>query len=413
MRLVWVFLLALTLRCGLTALQYTDDFRNFENGDYALYDIGGEYFRTTGDFNNSLFLVRPPAYPLLISALQNNRLLVLAADVISGALIAPVTYYLALQLGLTAGYGLLAALIVAVDPASIAYSAFLGPEPVANLLIALSVTALLCAVNTTRGTRALLWGSAAGITLALASLSRPASFLLWVALGVWLLLTHRKRWLAIGVFMFINLAAVAGWTAHNGAVFGNPSFSTTGPYTMVYYHAASVVHYVSGKTIAEDFTDINRRIEERLGHDTTQVDEGTRHGYLAATLPVQNALYAEALAIFREYPLQTLATFPLGFIRMYARTATLPAWLAVIDIPFNFALLGGTAVSLWLAYRRRQWVLFWCVLITCAYFTSGILLVKTSGLDTRERSMLTPFMAAACACAIAWLQARRLRTIRD
>ena len=407
MRLILIFLLAFALWGGLAALRYSDDFSNFDSGDYPLYAIGAEHWRMAHDFSNSLFLVRPPAYPLLVFALNNDKLLVLAADIASGALIAPVTYFLALQLGLSISASLIAASIVAVDPASIAYSAFLGPEPVANLLIALAITALLCAVRAATQLRGLLWGAAAGVSLALASLSRPASYLLWIALGLWLLVVRRRRWPAIALFMLINAAAVVGWMAHNGQVFGNPAFSTTGPYTMLYYHAAAIEHFVTGKSSAEVFTDINRRIETRLGRDPANVDAGTNQGYLAATLPVQEAETAEALAIFRAYPLHTLATFPLGFIRMFAYTQSLPRWLSLIDVPFNIALLIGTAAGLWFAFRRRQWRLFWCVLLVCAYFTAGILIVKTTGLDTRERSMLTPFMATACAYTLALLRARR------
>ncbi|MBI1259359.1 MAG: phospholipid carrier-dependent glycosyltransferase [Chloroflexi bacterium] len=406
MRLILIFLLALTLRSGLAALRYTDDFKNFENGDYALYSIGGDYFSSAHDFRNSLFLVRPPAYPVLISLLHNDNRLILAADILAGALVAPVAYLLALQLGLSINLSLIAALIVAVDPGSIAYSAFLGPEPFANLLLAAALTALLYAMRTIRRGRVLLWGAISGVLLALASLTRPASYLLWIPLGLWLLITQRKRWPAILVFVLINALALFGWTAHNGQVFGNPAFSTTGPYTMLYYHAAAVEHYVSGKTSAEVFTDINRRIETRLGRDPDKADSGTNQGYLAATIDIQNAETAEALAIFKAYPLLTLATFPLGFVRMFAYTQTLPRWLSVIDIPFNLALLLGTVIGLLLALRRRQWMLFWGVLLTCAYFTAGILLVKTTALDTRERSMLTPLMAAACAYAVAAIYRR-------
>ncbi len=410
MRLVLIFVLALGLRCGLAALRYTDDLHNFENGDYPLYSIGADYFRTAHDFDNSLFLVRPPAYPLTIFALNSDNRAVLALDIVAGALVAPVTFLLALQLGLSSGISLIAALIVAIDPGSIAYSAFLGPEPLANLLIALAVTALLYAIHAFNPMRALLWGAAAGIALALSSLTRPASYLLWIVLGLWLLIVRRKRWLAIGVFMLLNLIAVGGWMLHNGAVFGNPSFSTTGPYTMLYYHAAAVEHFAnSDKSVDEVFTEINRHIEERLGHDTANVDAGYGQHYLAATLDVQDALYAESLAIFRAHPLLTLATFPLGFVRMFSKTTTLSGWMTLIDVPLDIALLVGTAVGLWLAFRHKQWFLFWCVLLICAYFTAGNLLVKTSGIDTRERSMLTPFMAAASAYALGWLHAGRLK----
>ncbi len=406
MRLVLIFLLALGLRTGLAAFRYTTDTANLDNGDYALYAIGADHFQANHNFDNSLFLVRPPVYPILIAALGGDNLPVLAADAFMGALIAPVTYFVALQLGVGVAASLIAALIVALDPASIAYSTFLGPEALANLLIALAALALLRMVKVERGAQSLLWGGAAGVALALASLTRPASYLLWIPLGIWLIARRRRDWLAIALFVAINLITLAGWTIHNGSVFGNPTFSTTGPYTMLYYHAAAVERFASGKSPDEVFTEINRRVETLLDHDATNVDQGTRYGYLAATVDIQNAETSVALDIFRAHPLLTLATFPLGFVRMYGYTQTLPRWLSLIDIPFNGALLLGTLVGLWLALRRKSWTLFWFVLIVCAYFTTGILLVKTSGLDTRELSMLTPFMAAACAYAFVWARER-------
>lgn len=57
--------LAIRLLVIVTAPSIT----SLDTGDYALYDIGARHFLQYGDFSNSLFLVRPPVYPLLLAAL--------------------------------------------------------------------------------------------------------------------------------------------------------------------------------------------------------------------------------------------------------------------------------------------------------------------------------------------------------
>src|SRR5688572_18553473 len=100
MKLTAVFVLALALRVGLAALWYTDDYLNFQTGDYGLYRIGAEHVREHGDFTNSLFLPRPPVYIVLLAILPPNDTLVLAINVVLGALIAPATVMLTRRLGL-------------------------------------------------------------------------------------------------------------------------------------------------------------------------------------------------------------------------------------------------------------------------------------------------------------------------
>ena len=97
---------------------------------------------------------------------------------------------------------------------------------------------------------------------------------------------------------------------------------------------------------------------------------------------------------------------------MYGVTTTAlspaPLILKGLERVWNTAFLAGTLIGLWIAFRRRQWRLFWCVLLIVGYFTTGTLIVKSAGMTTRERSMLAPFMAVATAYAIMlWLERRR------
>jgi hypothetical protein len=392
LRLAALFALALTVRLILVALRYTPEFARFQSGDYILYRIGAEHFLTNHNFSNSLFLARPPLFALLIAALNVSDLAVLLADCALGALIAPVTVLVARGLALAAG------LAVTLDPASVVYSAFLGPEPLANLLLMLMLLALLGAIHAPKDGQALAWGGLAGLLLVAGSATRPASYLLWTGLGVWLVLARRRRWLAAALFMAISALGVGAWVVHNGQVFGHATFSTVGSYTQVYYRAASVEHLATGDAMDAVYTRINQRVETLLGRDPSAADAGYMHRYLAATPPVAAALNQVAGEIMGAHPLIAALTLPVGFVRMYGllpdRVALfrndLP-W-ALLEMAWNALLLGGALVGLRLAFRRREWTLLWLPLLTGGYFTAGVLLVKSVG-DVRERSVLLPLLA--------------------
>ncbi len=396
-----LFAVALLVRLLLAFVWYSADLNRFQSGDYSLYALGALHFHDHLDFSNSLFLVRPPLFPLLVYMLGNRDLAVLMADIVIGALIAPVTYALGRQLKLSAPAALGAGLMVAFDPGSIVYSAFLGPEPVANLFLALMLVTFLSALQSSSRRRSILLGSLAGVCLVLSALTRPAAYLLWTGLGLWALLAHRGRRLAAVVFMAVSAAGVGGWMLHNHVVFGHATFSTVGGYTMVYYRAASIEHLATGRDIEEVYTAFNQRIETLLGRDPLLADAGYRHRYLAATPDVSQALSRVALETMARYPLYTLLTLPLGFARMYGFTEAVlfRAWSlgTIVEIGWNLLFLVGAVYGLWDAFRRRDWTFFWPVLLCLLYFTAGVLLVKTAGLDVRERSMLVPLMAVSSA----------------
>lgn len=414
-KLIGIFLLALLLRLALLLAWYTDDLSRFQTGDYALYDIGAAHFAQNINFDNSLFLVRPPLFPLVVYLLGGDENVVLLFDIVCGALIAPLAYLLARQFGSADRFAVAAGIIVALDPGSIAHSAFLGPEPLANLLLLAGLLVLLASLNQPTGTQMLVWGLGAGGLLALSSLARPATYLLWLVLGVWLLLVRRSAWRAVAACALVNLLAIGAWTYHNAVHFGNPTFSTVGAYALVYYRAASVERIATGGSDMEViYTRLNQRVEALLGRNPALADAGTRHGYLAATPEITRALQTVAGEIILAYPHIYLATFPVALARMYGLVPDVSKFdglLIWIDTGWNWLLVLGTAAGLWLAYRRKERLLLWCCLLVGAYYTAGITIVKSAGLDTRERSMLTPLMALLCvyAAQTLWLRWRSRR----
>lgn len=411
--LLLVFALAVAVRLALIAVQYTNDLARFQSGDYTLYRIGGEHICAQRNTTNSLFLLRPPLFPLLVCLLGVNDWAVLLANAVIGAALAPLTVILARQLRLGPRPALAAGIVVALDPASVAYSAWLGAEPLANVTLILMIVALLQGALYSGGRRALGWGAAAGLALALSVLSRPAPYLIWTGLSVWLILAYR-RWAVVAVYALASVVGIGAWVVHNAIEFDNPTVSSVAAYSMLYYRAASVENWATDDDMTTIYINLARRVEERLGRDTSRVSEITRHTHYSGPSELTDAMMATAVETFIDHPIAYVLTIPIGLARMYGYTNILPVWLTAVEIPWNGLLLAGTAAGLWLAFRRREWLLFWAALLFVGYFTVGTIVAQTSGLDTRMRTMLAPFMAAATVYAIdIWLARRQARRAKD
>ncbi|HVO69899.1 MAG TPA: hypothetical protein VMT24_07635, partial [Aggregatilineaceae bacterium] len=174
-------------------------------------------------------------------------------------------------------------------------------------------------------------------------------------------------------------------------------------------------HLATGHDMNTVYTTLNQRVEKRLGHDPTGIGPDQRDHYLSATPQIAAALNAVAIEVFKAHPVWYVLTIPIGFSRMYGLTTVAlgrsSRILAALEIGWNAVFLLGTCYGLWLAFRHKRWLLFWCVLLLCGYFTAGTLLVKSAGMTTRERSMLTPFMAAAAAYAAVVVHERREQAV--
>jgi hypothetical protein len=164
----------------------------------------------------------------------------------------------------------------------------------------------------------------------------------------------------------------------------------------------------SGTPIDETYVELSRRVEALLGHDTGAVDGGTRHGHYAATAELQAAMQQIALEVFRAYPLVYVATIPLGLYRTLLSLNFGPGWLQALALIWNGGLLLAALAGLWI-FWRRAYALFWLVALVGGYFIAGTLIVQTSGIDVRARTMLTPLMAVA---AVAWLRAVSAKAAR-
>lgn len=94
--LLTLLALGLRLAWGLGAL--ASDVSLVDQGDYASYRLAAQHLLQHGDFSNSLFLYRPPAFPLLIALTGLNDFSVIAVNALAGALLTPLTWLVARRL---------------------------------------------------------------------------------------------------------------------------------------------------------------------------------------------------------------------------------------------------------------------------------------------------------------------------
>ena len=82
--------------------------------------------------------------------------------------------------------------------------------------------------------------------------------------------------------------------------------------------------------------------------------------------------------------------------------------LTMYTLSWQFASRRGLATKAKaLTAGARRWLDGLFLLLPCAYFVLGTLLVNTSAIDTRARVMLTPLLAVMAAQGVIWWLERR------
>ena len=94
--LLTIAIIGLLLRVGYAVITYEPSLLNYHSGDYREYSNAAEdILQGDLEFKNSVYLVRPPLFPLLVAALGIQPLLIIAANILLGAAVIPLTYFLA------------------------------------------------------------------------------------------------------------------------------------------------------------------------------------------------------------------------------------------------------------------------------------------------------------------------------
>ena len=411
--LLAIVLLGLLLRIAYALAIYEPSLLSYHGGDYTLYRVTAEDI-AQGDFafQNSSYLLRPPLFPLLVAALDLQPLLIIAVNILLSTGVIPLAYALAQQLGLRQKPALLCALIVSLDPTSIKYAGVLLAEPLAAVLLALAYVIMMKLARTQRHSSILAWGAMSGTFMALSAWTRPSAYLLWIPMALWVLVARRGGG-GGALLAAIALSAPAAlgyglWTQHNAQHFNNSSYTTIGTWNLLYGRAASVLYQATGDDIETVYLDLARRVEQALGNDLSGVSADWRYRHYAPNASQQETMAEVALEVVWEHPLFYLLTIPVGLYRMLLQVNGM---LLLTGIVWNALLLLAAATGIAQLLMRRAWLNALFLLLPCAYFVTGTLLVCTSCADSRARVMLTPLLAVMAALgAMRWLRRRKLAT---
>ena len=405
-KLLLIILLGLILRIGYVVATYEPSLSAYFSDDFVLYRQGAEaILRGDLSFTQDTFLLRPPLFPLMIAALDLRPPLILFANILLSTGIIFLTYLIGRQLELPPKAAALAAIIVALDPSSIRYSAVLLAEPLANLTLALALlsTYKLSRVRTIRSIW--LWSLLAGFAIALSALARPAANLLWIPLAPWLLFARRdRRMIAACALVLFALIGTGAWRLHNAETFGHTGYTTLGNWNLLYKRAASVLHHGMGQDIDEALAELARRVEAELGNDSRSIDAAKRHEHYTGTPQLQSAMSKVATDVFATYPLWYLLTFLVGLYRQLFQTV---GPLSAPGMAWSAALLLASSYGLWLMLRAKRWRDCAFLLLPCAFFLLGSLVFCTACSAGRDRATVLPLLAVMAAYGVAHLLNRR------
>ncbi len=402
-----IILLGLILRVVYAVAIYDPSFLNYNLDDFVSYrNAASDILHGDLAFTNSLYMKRPPLYALLVAALQIQPLVVIAANIALGTAIIPLTYVLARRFHISRQLALTAAVIIAIDAASIRQSANLRADALASVFLAFAFVSLLALRQTETRNSVLAWGLLASACIVSSAFSRPAAYLLWIPMALWLVLA-RRRWRLLAALALVSLSAVGVglWKQHNAVYFQNDSFSTAGTYQLLYVRAASVLHQATGRDIDDVYAELARQVEAALGNEVGNITANWRHRHLASTSEMQGIMSEIAVGIFLEYPLYYLLTITIGLYRALLSVSVWPFWLSIV---WNGFLLATSIYGLLDLLRKRRIADVFFLLLPCVYFLTGTLLVATASFDTRARVMITPLLAIMAVHGISrWLNRRK------
>ncbi len=402
--LVAIILLGLFLRIAYS--QTVSDIQG--RLDYPEYVFAAaEIQRGDFTFSSDIFQLHPPVFPMLLAALNQEKPLIHAVNILFSIAVIPLTYVLARQLGLGQTTALVAAGIVALDPTSVKYAGSVLAEPLASLLLALAYICLAVLKSTRQRQTVLTRGFLAGLAIVLSALTRPSAYLLWIPMGLWIMFARRGKEANILAVFALVLPAVLGvglWKYHNSVYYNNSSFTSIGTFNLLHHRAASVLYQATVKDIQAVQLSLVERVESKLGNDTVGLTSHDHWNHRTGSAEQQSAMTEVALEVFLTHPLHYLLTIPVGLYRLLIEVTQ---WSPLLSIGWNVPFLALSAVGIGRFARERRWAASAFLLLPCVYFIAGTLIVQTSSIDTRARIMVTPLLAVMAAYGIMYLLNRR------
>jgi 4-amino-4-deoxy-L-arabinose transferase-like glycosyltransferase len=401
---VVILVVAGLLRLGVLLVRSSRTSRFLTPDSYGYLTLSKDLhaFASSSDPNFALGLLRTPVYPLYLTATESITDSHILGPMIVQLIIGVGVVYLTYRLGLSLfgrSVALCAAAVLAVDPLSIVYSSLMITEVLFTVFLVGSVL-LLWRPDDNRWTR----GLAAGVLLGLATLTRPVSMYLSVALAVGYLVLERrhvKNAAVVALSFLIGFGALTGaWVIRNDVIGGVATISTIEGYNLLYYRAVGALEESKNVPLVEAQKEMTQQLQAKLPPHATpgQIDKTEQS--LGETV-IRNHVSGFAKETAKGGARLLLGPGGDEFGPATGGHAT--DLLTAYSIVYLVALYALVVVGLWSAWRLHR--LRSCVmpLIVIVY-----LVLISSGLDaySRLRVPIMPFLALLAGVGVLALSKR-------
>lgn len=214
----------------------------------------------------ALGLERTPVYPLFIKAVYetfgSHYEAVIAVQLFLSTATVALTYWLATRL-VSREVALVAAFLLAIDPASVVYGNLLLTETLFTFLLTLAV--LLVVIGSQRVNPVIAF--AGGCLVGLAALTRPVAeympLVLILVIGVAVPTAARARIALVAAIVVGSGLFVGGWIGRNVHATGVPILSTIEGKNMLYYRAVGALEE-SGETAPDAQNYVRAELARRI-----------------------------------------------------------------------------------------------------------------------------------------------------
>lgn len=428
--LIAILLLGAGLRVGeawdgrapvFDAAAYAAIAKNLDEGNG--FTVGAEATQPSSDYSPGLPLFVAGLYKVTGGVHERLARIVLA---LLGTLAVLFTYLRARRLAdachpsgdkrpwVPVGAALVAALVVAIYPATIEYTGMLMTEPLAATLLSGAILGILWAAGgTPRGGAVPAWRwLVPGLTLGALALVRPEYLAIGLLLALLVFLRQRRhsdwrRALLAGAVVALGLVVVvAPWTVRNAIALDRFVTVSTGGgqvlYAGTYLPSDGNPEKVGAGVVAENPEIFGPhaleklRLEQILARLAEARHPGTEPDQALSTMGKEQ-LRVDITHHFGEY-VEFVAT-KIGRIWSHGPRAIMrtPVWEALHWVLLGLGLLG---LGL-LAYLRR-----WEALLIGAVFLAVTLISALLVASPRRVLVLIPLLSACAGAAIAWIAAR-------
>lgn len=404
----FVFLLAL----GLLHIVYFDKVERVNATVVALggedaveYEQMGEQLYSGEGISGDKFGLRPPAFPLFIAGIYQlagrQPHVVVYFQLILAALSVAFTYKLTYVLLKRHEVALLASVLLAFEVAHLDTGVTVMTEPLHNLLF---LAALFCLIRLIQHEK-WPWLVASALLISLAMLTRAGTvYFVIVAAFMLVMYKPRKLWRHAVVLVLICAIPYLGWSYRNQIYRDSFSYSTSGPFVLLFYRAVSVEYNATGMSSNEVAIQKVLELERRLGNTTITREEveaypvGRDVDRFSADAEREALMSEMAMEVFRQYPvwfgIVTVAAIIFLFVPSNLR---FPDWLHWLQ---SVMLLLCALPGVWIAYRKKYWLFLWVTGMSIAFFVGTNALTFAGLWASRYRTPFMPFVVMYAALGI-------------